>query len=120
MIMNILAPIVLLVKYLTLVQIGCNFDYSKLLDIKQNPFSVRRIILIILACFISSTIMAQKVNFDTLNIDQLNMYKDNSIKMRNTGRALTFSGAGIMVTSTLIGVIYSFSELGGAFNQPSG
>jgi hypothetical protein len=40
--------------------------------------------------------------------------------MRNTGRALTFSGVGIMVTSTFIGVIYSFSKLGGAFNQTSG
>jgi hypothetical protein len=44
--------------------------------------------LIILVCFISSTIMAQKVNLDTLSIEQLNMNKYKAVKMRNTGRAL--------------------------------
>jgi hypothetical protein len=72
---------------------------------KRNPFSLRRVILILLVCFISSSLMAQKVNLDTLSTDQLNQYKDKAITMRNTGRALTLSGVGVMVTGFVTGVI---------------
>jgi hypothetical protein len=46
--------------------------------------------------------MAQKVNLDTLNIDQLNLYKDKAVTMRNAGMILTFVGVGIVVTSTIV------------------
>ena len=49
--------------------------------------------------------MAQKANLDTLNIDQLNLYKDKAVAMRNTGRALTLSGVGVFATGFVIGII---------------
>jgi len=78
---------------------------------KRNPFSTRRVILILFVCFMSSSLMAQKVNPDTLNIDQLNTYKDKAVKMRNTGRALTISGGSVMVTSIIIGVIALYAPV---------
>jgi hypothetical protein len=72
---------------------------------KRNPFSIGRIILTLLMCFISNIVIAQKVNPDTLNIDQLYMYKDKAVKMRNTGRVLTLTGGGVMITCIIIGVI---------------
>jgi hypothetical protein len=72
---------------------------------KPNPLSLQRVIPILLACFISGSIMAQKVNFDTLNPDQLNLYKHKAVTMRNTGRALTLSGGGVMVTCVIIGAV---------------
>ena len=48
--------------------------------------------------------MAQKVKLDTLDIDQLNLYKDKAVTMRNTGMILTLSGVGVAVTSFTIGV----------------
>ena len=69
------------------------------------PFSVRRVILILIMSIISSSVMAQKVNLDALNIDQLNQYTDKAIEIRNTGRALTISGVGVMVTGFVTGVI---------------
>jgi len=78
---------------------------------KRNSFSIRRVILTLFLCFMSGSIIAQKVNPDTLNIDQLNMYKDNAVKMRNTGRALTISGGSVMVTSIIIGVIALYAPV---------
>ena len=72
---------------------------------KRNSFSIRGIILIFLLCSFSSSIMAQKANLDTLNIDQLNLYKDKAVAMRNTGRALTLSGVGVFATGFVIGII---------------
>jgi hypothetical protein len=50
-------------------------------------------------------IIMRKVNLDTLNIDQLNLYMDKAVKMRNTGRALTLSGVGAFATGFIIGII---------------
>lgn len=72
---------------------------------KRNSFSIRRIILIFLLCSFSSSIMAQKANLDTLNIDQLNLYKHKAVTMRNTGRALTLTGMGVFATGFVIGIV---------------
>lgn len=42
--------------------------------------------------------MAQKVNLETLNIDQLNQYKEKAVKMIVAGGILTYAGAGVTVT----------------------
>jgi len=76
----------------------------------RNPFSLKRVIFILLVWFVSGSVMAQKINPDTLNIDQLNLYKDKAVKMRNTGRALTLSGGSVMVTSIIVGVIALYAS----------
>jgi len=50
-------------------------------------------------------LIMRKVNPDSLNIDQLNLYKHKAVKMRNTGRALTLSGAGVFATGFIVGII---------------
>jgi hypothetical protein len=50
-------------------------------------------------------LIMRKVNPDTLNAYQLNIYMDKAIKMRNTGRALTISGVSIFAAGIVTGVI---------------
>jgi hypothetical protein len=47
----------------------------------------------------------RKVNPDTLNPDQLNLYMDKAVKMRNQGRTLTLTGLGVMATGIVSGAI---------------
>ena len=54
--------------------------------------------------------MAQKVKLDSLDIDQLNMYKDKAVTMRNAGIILTSCGVGIMVIGYYIGITYHSDE----------
>ena len=51
--------------------------------------------------------MAQKVNLNSLNIDQLNVYKDKAVKERNTGMRVTFTGVGIAAAGYIASVIWS-------------
>jgi hypothetical protein len=93
---------------------------SKLLDMKRNPLSIRKTILILLVFFMSGSTMAQKINLNTLDINQLNLYKDKAVKMRNTGRVLSLSGIGVMVPCIIIGVI-SMNEINtGPDGSPEG
>ena len=68
-------------------------------------FFIKRISLIFLVCFISNTIMAQKVKFDTLTIDQLNLYRQHAVSLRNSGRFLTFFGGAVIATGIISGVV---------------
>ena len=54
---------------------------------------------------IAPEIIMRKVNPDTLNADQLNLYIDKAVRMRNTGRALTITGLGVMATGIITGII---------------
>ena len=78
----------------------------------MNFFARIRIILILLVCFISNTIMVQKVNLDTLNIDQLNQYKDKAVKISKAGAIITCCSAGVLATCIILGVA-SFQANGG-------
>jgi hypothetical protein len=73
---------------------------------ERIQFSVRKVIFILLGCFVSSTIMAQKVNPDTLSTDQLNLYRHKAVAMRNAGIILASCGVGIIATGYVIGVNY--------------
>jgi hypothetical protein len=73
---------------------------SKSPDMKRNHFAIRRVILILLVCFISNIILAQKINLDTINIDQLNLYKDKAVKLRNAGRILSLGGICVTILGT--------------------
>jgi hypothetical protein len=77
----------------------------KLLDMKRNHFAIRRVFLILLVCFMSNSVMAQKVKLDTLDIDQLNLYKHKAVKMRNAGIILSSCGVGIIAAGYMVGVI---------------
>jgi type VI protein secretion system component VasK len=46
--------------------------------------------------------MAQEVNLNTLNIDQLNLYKDKAVTMRNAGMIMTFGGVGVTAISLIL------------------
>ena len=58
--------------------------------------------MIIWICFLSSKILAQKINLDTLDIDQLNLYKDKAVTMRKTGLILTLAGIPVSVTGAIL------------------
>ena len=63
------------------------------------------------------SMLAQKVNPDTLNLEQLNLYKQKAVTMRNAGVILTSCGVGIIAIGILVGENYpseSFSDWTGA------
>ena len=67
---------------------------------KRNHFALKRVILILLVCFMSCSAMAQKVYPDSLSIDQLNLYKEKATNMRNAGMVLTLIGVPACVTGS--------------------
>jgi hypothetical protein len=76
--------------------------------------------LIFLLCLVSSSIMAQKINLDTLDIDQLNLYKHKAVTMRNAGMIFTLGGVGVVVTGLIIGSIISNSDPESSYDELSG
>ena len=76
----------------------CRFQTSEGLYFTFSPDDVERIVT-------SREMIMRKVNPDTLNVDQLNLYMDKAVKLRNTGRTLTLSGVGIMAAGFVTGVI---------------
>jgi hypothetical protein len=76
---------------------------------KRNQVVIRIVILILLVCFISNITMAQKINLDTLNIDELNLYKDKAVKMNTAGIILTAGGIGVVLTGLGLLTNYAFS-----------
>lgn len=79
---------------------------SKSLDMKRNHFSLRSVNLIFLLCLVSNSIRAQKINLDTLDIDELNLYKDKAIKLRNAGMIITFTGVGIAAAGWISSLVW--------------
>jgi hypothetical protein len=75
---------------------------------KRNHFAIRYTILMLLICFISSSVIAQKVNPDTLNPDQLNLYMDKAVKMNTAGIILTAGGICVMATGLVLLTNYAF------------
>ncbi len=67
---------------------------------KRSYFALKRVILILSVCFIANITMAQKINLDTLNIDQLNLYKEKATTMKNAGMVLTLIGVPACITGT--------------------
>jgi hypothetical protein len=70
---------------------------------------MKKIIIVFFVFGIMLDLTAQMQNsLDTLSIDQLNVYKDKAVKMRNTGRILTLTGAGIVTTGIVVGIIFLY------------
>ena len=72
---------------------------------ERNLVAIRIVMLILLVCCISNITIAQKIIPDTLNKDQLNLYKNKAVKMRHTGMILTSCGVGIVAASYIVGVM---------------
>ena len=72
---------------------------------KRNHYNFRYAILILIMCFVSGSAIAQKGNPDTLSLDQLNLYKDKAVKMRNSGMILTSCGVATVAASFIVGVL---------------
>jgi hypothetical protein len=68
---------------------------------------MKKITVLLFVFNIVLNLMAQKkVNLDTLNIYQLNLYKEQAIKLRKTGTILTLAGLAGYTTGTLLMVNY--------------
>jgi hypothetical protein len=64
---------------------------------------MKKVILLFFVFSIMLDLTAQKQNkLDTLDIDQLNVYKNKAVKMRNTGIYVTCTGAGIVAIGFII------------------
>ena len=57
---------------------------------------------------ITLNLTAQKrINLDTLNVDQLNLYKNKAVKLRNAGIIVTFTGLGILTVGWVSSIIWT-------------
>ena len=69
---------------------------------------MKKIILLVLVLVITVNLTAQKrINLDTLNIEELNVYKDKAVKLRNAGKIVTLTGLGTATAGLISSVIWS-------------
>ena len=80
----------------------CKFKTSEGIYFSFSPDEVEKIV-------IAPKMIMRKVNPDTLNADQLNMYKVKAVKMRNAGMIVTLGGIGVAATGIVLGIL-SFPE----------
>ena len=80
----------------------CRFKTSEGIYFSFSPDEVEKIV-------IAPKMIMRKVNPDTLNADQLNMYKVKAVKMRNAGMIVTLGGIGVATTGIVLGIL-SFPE----------
>jgi hypothetical protein len=80
----------------------CRFKTSEGIYFSFSPDEVEKIV-------IAPKMIMRKVNPDTLNADQLNIYKVKAVKMRNTGMIVTLGGIGVAATGIVLGIL-SFPE----------
>ena len=80
----------------------CRFKTSEGIYFSFSPDEVEKIV-------IAPKMIMRKVNPDTLNADQLNMYKVKAVKVRNAGMIGTLGGIGVAATGIVLGIL-SFPE----------
>ena len=69
---------------------------------------MKKVILLFLFFSISIHLTAQgRINLDTLNIEQLNLYLDKAVKERNAGMITTFTGIGIYAAGVITSIIWT-------------
>jgi len=69
---------------------------------ERNQAAIRIVILVLLVCFMSCSVMAQKIDLTELNSDQLNLYKEKAVGMRNAGMVLTLVGSTAYLSGMLL------------------
>lgn len=68
---------------------------------------MKKVVILFLSFGIALNLMAQdKINLDTLNIDQLNLYKGKAVKMRNTGAIMTVTGGTVLIVGVKLVLNY--------------
>jgi glycopeptide antibiotics resistance protein len=69
---------------------------------------MKKVIMLFIVFGFTLNLIAQKrINLDTLNVDQLNLYRDKAIKLRNAGRIVTFTGLGILTVGLVSSMIWT-------------
>ena len=67
---------------------------------------MKKVIMLFLVFGFTLNLTAQKrINLDTLNIDQLNVYKDEAVKKINVGHKVIGTGVGILAAGLITTVI---------------
>jgi hypothetical protein len=85
-------------KFLSESKEECRFKTSEGIYFSFSPDEVENIV-------IAPKMIMRKVNPDTLNADQLNMYKVKAVKMRNAGMIVTLGGIGVAATGIVLGIL---------------
>jgi len=68
---------------------------------------MKKVILLFFVFSVMLDLTAQKQNkLDTLNIDQISIYKDKAIKLRNAGMIVTFTGLGIAAAGWISSLVW--------------
>jgi hypothetical protein len=69
---------------------------------------MKKVIMLLIVFGFTLNLIAQKrINLDTLNVDQLNVYRDKAIKLRNAGRIVTFTEIGILTVGVVSSIIWT-------------
>jgi hypothetical protein len=75
---------------------------------KQNHFPMKKIIMLFFVLSIVLNLMAQnKINLDTLNIEQLNIYLSKANNMSITGSILAIAGGATSATTFILLINYA-------------
>jgi hypothetical protein len=70
---------------------------------------MKKVVVLFLLFGIVLNLMAQdKINLDTLNFDQLNLYKEKAIKMRNTGAIMAITGGTAFIAG--VRLVFNYME----------
>jgi len=75
---------------------------------------MKTIIISFLALGFALNLTAQKIDINTLNLDQLNLYKARAVKLRNTGLALSLTGAAALGMGV---VIFEYADKNSIYSE---
>jgi hypothetical protein len=75
---------------------------------------MKTIIISFLALGFALNLTAQKIDINTLNLDQLNLYKARAVKLRNTGLALSLTGAAALGIGV---VIFEYADKNSIYSE---
>jgi hypothetical protein len=82
---------------------------------KHRNCPMKKIITSFIALGFVFNLMAQRIDINTLSLEQLNLYKAKAVKLRNTGMALSLTGAAALGIGVAIlenaDTIYSESNI---------
>jgi hypothetical protein len=75
---------------------------------------MKKIIISFLALGFVLNLTAQRIDINTLNLEQLNLYKARAVKLRNTGLALSLTGAAALGIGV---VIFEYADKNSIYSE---